>query len=203
MESLRTTFDVLRKEVGKHISLTDTEFAQTTSFFAPRRLRKGQYLLQEGEVSKHMAFVSAGFLRAYTVDEKGDEHVDQFAFEGWWISDPYSFLTGKPGIYFIDALEDSDLLLIEHDAYENLCATVPKFEHYFRVLLENHLVATHKRLLSTISLPAEQRYLELLQSCPNIPARVALRNIASYLGITPEALSRIRGRLSKKHSQRP
>ncbi len=201
MESLRAAFDVLRREVGKHISLTDTEFAQATSFFTPRRVKKGQYLLQEGEVCKFMMFVSVGFLRSYTVDEKGDEHVDQLAFEGWWIAEPYSFFTQNPGKYFIDALEDSDLLLITLDAYETLASTIPKFEHYFRVLLQNHLIATHRRILSTISLSAEQRYLELLQSCPTIAARVSLRHIASYLGITPEALSRIRGRLSKKQAQ--
>ena len=107
-------------------------------------------------------------------------------------------MTGQPTTYFIDALEDSDLLLIEADRYDKLCMVIPKFEHYFRVLLQNNYIASHKRILSTISLPAEERYLQLIDFCPSIAARVAQRHIASYLGITPEALSRIRNRISKK-----
>jgi CRP-like cAMP-binding protein len=198
METLRSTFNRLRKEIEKSVPLTDSEFAQATSYFSPRKLRKGQFLLQQGELCKYLAFVSAGLLRSYKIDAKGEEHIDEFALEGWWISDLYSFLTGKPSTYFIDALEDSDLLLIEAEAYNTLCSEIPRFEHYVRILLQNNLIATHSRIIDTNSLPAEERYLRLTDRCPDITGRIAQRHVASFLGITPEALSRIRNRLSKK-----
>jgi CRP-like cAMP-binding protein len=190
-------FDRLREHVSRQVPLTDEEFPACTNVFVPKRLRKGAYLAQEGEVSKYLAFVTSGCLRSYGIDKKGDEHIVQFAVEGWWISDMYSFLTGRPGEYFIDALEESDLLLIDAASYETLCASVPKFERYFRILLQNNYVATHHRVLASISMTAEERYLEMVEKQPGIIQRVAQRHIASYLGITPEALSRIRQRLTR------
>jgi CRP-like cAMP-binding protein len=190
-------YDRLREHIAKLVPLTDEEFPACTALLIPKRLRKGSYLAQEGEVSKYLAFVTSGCLRSYTIDKKGEEHVVQFGLEGWWISDLYSFLTGKPGRYFIDALEDSDVLLIDLPSYEQMCSTIPKFERYFRILLQNNYIATHRRVLSSISLSAKERYLEMLHDYPTIVQRVAQRHIASYLGITPEALSRIRSRLAK------
>jgi CRP-like cAMP-binding protein len=142
-------------------------------------------------------------MRAYSVDQKGEEHIVQFALEGWWISDLYSFLTGKPSTYDIEALEESDVLLIDLPSYEKLCTTVPAFERYFRILLQNNYIATHRRLLASISLSAEEQYVQLINDYPTIVQRVAQRHIASYLGITPEALSRIRGRMAKHPGDRP
>jgi CRP-like cAMP-binding protein len=190
-------FDRLRAHVSKLVPLTDEEFPTCASMLLPKRFRKGAYLVQEGEVSKYMAFVTSGCLRSYGVDKKGEEHIVQFGLEGWWISDLYSFLTGKPGRQYIDALEDSDVLLIDSVTYEKLCTTVPKFERYFRILLQNNYIATHRRVLSSISLSAEEQYLQMLEEYPTVVQRVAQRHIASYLGITPEALSRIRNRLAK------
>ena len=190
-------FDRLRETVSRLIPVTNDEFPLCTSFMIPKRIRKGAYLVQEGEVSRYLAFVTKGCLRSYGIDKKGEEHVIQFALEGWWITDLYSFLTGKPGEYFIDALEDSDALLIESASYEKLCTTVPKFERYFRILLQNNYIATHRRVFASIGLSAEERYLQMLEKYPTIVQRVAQRHIASYLGITPEALSRIRHRIAK------
>ena len=198
MESLETMFAVLRNQLAKHIALNNEEHAHCASFFIPKKIKKDQYLVQEGEVCKYLAFVARGSLRSYTIDGKGEEHVVQFAFEGWWISDLYSFLTSQPTTYFIDALDESDVLLIDTSSYNNLCSTLPKFERYFRILLQNNYIASHRRILASISLSAEERYLQLLESYPDIAQRVAQRHIASYLGITPEALSRIRSRISKK-----
>ena len=191
-------FDQLRAHVGRLIDLTDEEFPFCTSVMVPKRVRKDAFLLQEGEQARYMAFVTKGCLRAYTIDKKGHEHIIQFAPEGWWITDLYSFLTGREATYFIDALEESDVLLIDAASYEKLCATVPKFERYFRILLQNNYIATHRRLVATVTLTAEERYTQMLQEFPNLARRVALRHIASYLGITPEALSRIRNRIAKK-----
>jgi CRP-like cAMP-binding protein len=190
-------FDRLRAHVSKLVPLTDEEFPVCTSLILPKRLRKGAYLVQGGEVSKYVAFVTSGLLRSYGIDKKGGERIVQFGLEGWWITDLYSFLTGKPGTQYIDAMEDSDVLLVDSATYEKLCTTVPKFERYFRILLQNNYIATHRRLLSAISLSAEERYLQMLEEYPTIVQRVAQRHIASYLGITPEALSRIRNRLAR------
>ena len=190
-------FDRLREHVSRLVPLSDEEFPVCASTMIPKRIRKGAYLVQEGEICKYLGFVTKGCLRSFSIDSKGDEHVVQFALEGWWISDLYSFLTGKPTELFIDALEESDVLLIDVVSYEKLCTSVPKFERYFRILLQNNYVATHRRVLSSISKSAEERYLQLLELYPMIIQRVAQRHIASYLGITPEALSRIRARIAK------
>ena len=201
MENLQSMFDHLRRHVAQFAPLTDDEFAQCTGFFVPKRLRKNSYLLQEGEVCRYLAFVTTGNLRSYTIDAKGEEHIVQFAFEGWWISDLYSYLTGQPTTYFIDALEDTDVLLIEAGLYDKLCSSIHKFERYFRFLLQNNYIASHRRILASISLSAEERYLQLLEQHPAIVQRVPLRSIASYLGITPEALSRIRRRISGRKAR--
>lgn len=185
-------FEVLFQKLEEKIQLTGEEKEICKSFFSPKKIRKRQYILQEGDVCKYIAFVEKGMLRSYTIDEKGNEHIMQFAFEGWWISDQYSFLTGEPAVYTIDALEDSELLLLSKSAEEQLLQKVPKFERYFRLLLQNSLIATQRRLISSLSQTAEERYHQLIAGCPTIPQRVPQHMMASFLGITPETLSRIR-----------
>ena len=185
-------FDVLFQKFDEKVQLSAKEKELAKSFFLPKKLRKRQYLLQEGDAAKYVAFVEKGMLRSYTVDEKGVEHIIQFAFEGWWISDQYSFLTGEPSAYNIDALEDCELLLLSKTAEEQLMEQVPKMERYFRILLQNSLIAMQRRIIGSLSQPAEKRYTELISSCPTIPQRVPQHMMASFLGITPETLSRIR-----------
>jgi CRP-like cAMP-binding protein len=189
-------FELLFKKFDEKIQLTEAEKELSQSFFIPKKLRKKQYLLQEGDVCKYVAFVEKGMLRSYTIDDKGGEHIIQFAFEGWWISDQYSFLTGEPSIYNIDALEDSELLLLTQSAEEQLLAKIPQLERFFRILLQNSLIAAQRRLVSSLSRTAEEKYTELIQSCPTIPQRVPQHMMASYLGITPETLSRIRKQMA-------
>ena len=203
MQEARVMFDYLRKQVSRLIEISDDESPFCASMMVPKRLRKDAFLVQEGEVSRYMAFVTKGFLRSYTVDKKGEEHTVQFAAEGWWITDLYSFLSGKEGLYFIQAVEESDVLLIDSASYEKLCETLPKFERYFRLLLQNNYIATHRRIVASISLSAEERYLQFLKDYPAIVRRVAQRHLASYLGMTPEALSRIRSRIAKRGGKAP
>jgi CRP-like cAMP-binding protein len=198
VQDVRIMFDQLRNHVSKRISLSSDEFPLCTSFLVPKRIRKDAFLLQQGEIANYLAFVTKGCLRAYTIDKKGEEHIVQFALEGWWITDLYSYLTSSVSTYYIDALEDSDVLLMDAASYEKLCTTVPAFERYFRILLQNNYIATHRRIVASISLSAEEQYLQLLNEYPTIIQRVAQRHIASYLGITPEALSRIRHRIAKQ-----
>lgn len=189
-------FEVLFENITKKISLDDNEQELLKTFFIPKKLRKKQYLLQEGDVSKYIAFVEKGILRSYTVDDKGGEHIAEFAFEGWWIGDQFSFLTGEPSIFNIDALEDCELLLLTKQAEEQMMEQVPKMERYFRLLLQNHTIAIQRRLVSSLGNSAEEKYIQLVQGCPTIPQRVPQHMLASYLGITPETLSRLRKQIS-------
>lgn len=189
-------FEVLFQKLDEKIQLTAEEKHLCMSYFSPKKLRKRQYILQEGDVCKYIAFVEKGMLRSYTIDEKGNEHIMQFAFEGWWISDHFSFLTGEPAIYNMDALEDSELLLLSKQAEDQLLQKIPKLEKYFRILLQNNLIATQRRLISSLSQTAEERYHQLINACPAIPQRVPQHMMASFLGITPETLSRIRKQLA-------
>lgn len=191
-------FERLFQNLAEKVQLTEDEKELTKTFFLPKKLRKRQYLLQEGDAAKYVAFVEKGILRSYTVDEKGSEHILQFAFEGWWIGDAYSMLTGEPSPYNIDALEDCELLLLSKSAENSLLDSVPKMERYFRILMQNHLIALQRRITSSLSRSAEEKYNELIQSCPTIPQRIPQHMMASFLGITPETLSRIRKQVASK-----
>ena len=192
-------FELLSQKFEEKIQLTEEEKELSRKFFTPKKLRRRQYLLQEGDVCKYVTFVEKGLLRYYTVDERGQEHITQFAFEGWWISDLLSFLTGEPSTYNIDALEHCELLLLSKAAEDEMLERIPKLERYFRILLQNNLIATQKRLASSLNQSAEERYSELIQSCPEtLPQRIPQHMLASFLGITPETLSRIRRQLTLK-----
>lgn len=191
-------FEVLFENIAKKIVLTPAEKESLQSFFIPKKLRKKQYLLQEGDSSRYLAFVEKGFLRSYSVDDKGNENIIQFAFESWWITDQYSFLTGEPSKYNIDALEDSELLLLTKQSEEEMLQKIPRMESYFRQLLQNHLIATQRRLASSLNNSAEEKYQQLIQACPTLPQRVPQHMLASFLGITPETLSRLRKQISMR-----
>jgi CRP-like cAMP-binding protein len=192
-------FELLFQKFDENINLTDEEKELSRGFFIPKKLRKRQYLLQQGDVCKHVAFVEKGLLRSYIVNDKGAEHIVQFAFEGWWIADQFSFLTGEPSEYNIEAMEDCELLLLTKQAEEEMLQKIPKFERFFRILLQSSLIATQKRLASSLSQTAEERYNELTKACPKtLPHRVPQHMLASFLGITPETLSRIRRQVTLK-----
>ena len=191
-------FDLLRSQILKRISLTEDEFERAKTFFIPKKIRKGQFLLHTGEVCRYLAFVERGCLRQYSIDGNGEEHVVQFAIEDWWISDMYSSLTGTPATYNIDALEDSEVLLLDIALQEKLCTEIPKFERFFRLLLQGSFVAKERRITAALSLPAQEQYLSLLETYPQIAQRDPQNQIASYLGITPQSLSRIRRQLANK-----
>lgn len=189
-------YDLYFKKLNEKITFSEEEQEIIKGFLTPKKLRKKQYLLQEGDICKTIAFVTKGALREYTVDEKGNEHIFQFALEGWTISDLYSFMTAEPATYSIDALEDSELILITKSAQEEILRRVPKFETYSRMQLTGAYLAMQKRITSIISLSIEERYLNFTKTYPDIVQRVPQHMIASYMGLTPETLSRIRKKMA-------
>jgi len=191
-------FELIRKNIAKHIDLSEEEFTHFTSLLQVKRLRKKQFLLEEGEIFQYECFVNSGCLRQYYLDEKGQEHIIQFAISDWWIGDQYSFLTGLPSTNFIDAIEESQVLLISKSNLEELYIQVPKFERLFRIAFQNSYVALQRRILSNISQTAEERYLDFNKRYYEIEQKVPQHQVASYLGITPESLSRIRKQLAGK-----
>ncbi|HEU5364352.1 MAG TPA: Crp/Fnr family transcriptional regulator [Hanamia sp.] len=191
-------FELLLQSIKEKISISKEEFDFCKTLFIPKKLRKKQYLLQEGDVCRYTAFVEKGILRTFSVDEKGNEPILQFSMEGWWIADLYSFLTEESSQYNIEALEDCELLLITKENWEILLDKVPAFERYFRLLIQNNLIATQRRLMSSLSESAEEKYTKLINNFPGCIQRVPQHMIASYLGITPETLSRIRGQIAAR-----
>jgi len=189
-------FDLLHIKVAEHISITEEDFIFCKTLFVAKKLRKRQYLLQEGDVCKYTAFVEKGILRSYTIDEKGIQHILQFAMEGWWMADLYSFLTNEPSLYTMDAVEDTEILLITKSSWDTLLEKVPAFERYFRILVQNNLIATQRRLMGSLSETAEEKYSKLMRTFPDCVQRVPQHMIASFLGITPETLSRVRNQMS-------
>jgi len=185
-------FELLYKKITEKISLSEEEFEVCKTLFTSRKVRKKQFMLQEGDVSKYQIFVNKGLLRSYTIDEKGAEHILQFALEGWWTADLYSFFTEEPSLFNIEALEDSEVLLINRPSWETLLEKLPVLERYFRILIQNSLIATQRRLMESLSETAEKKYLKFMKMYPESIQRVPQHMIASYLGITRETLSRLR-----------
>jgi CRP/FNR family transcriptional regulator, cyclic AMP receptor protein len=191
-------FAAIDEYVARCTPLTKEELEYFHSLLRPRHVGRKEWLLREGEVCDWEAYVLKGCLRKYCIDDKGDEIILQFAVEDWWISDLNSFTNGTPSQVNIQALEDSELLLITHDDKEALFRKVPAFERMFRLMLQRSYMVLQDRFVATLAVPAEERYLAFMDRYGDIAQRIPQHYIASYLGITPEALSRIRGKLAKK-----
>ena len=173
--------------------LTEKDIDLLEEAFIPRTLKKREFLLREGEVCKHFAFIVKGATRQYTVDAKGYTHILNLCIEDWWASDRESFNKSTPTIYNIDAWEKTDLLLLpKANNYYDRVNAIPAFNEMRIRLDDNHYMASQKRLLSSMNQPAEDRYEELQRSYPEFLRRFPQHIIASYLGITKETLSRIR-----------
>lgn len=190
--------EVFKAYLKEKSSFSDVELKQIESVTTIKKLRKRQYLLQEGDVWKYNAFITKGCVRTYTVDEKGNEHILNFAVEKWWTGDRESLFSGKPSVYNIDALEDSQVALITKENFNLLCKEIPAFNNMVTLILEKSFIVSQSRIQSFISSSAEEKYLKFLETFPHLPMRVPQGMIASYLGITAETLSRIRKNALKK-----
>jgi CRP/FNR family transcriptional regulator, anaerobic regulatory protein len=194
---LKTMFDRFRAFCERSASFSEEEFAYMQGLLLPKTFRKGEYLLREGEVAKFGVFVANGCLRSYTIDSKGKEHILQFAPEDWWIGNLESAMTGKPSAYFIDAIEDTDVLLQDQFSFQSMMK-LPGFSTAFREGIQKSASAKDKRILESLSASAEERYIAFLHKYPSIAQRVPQHMLASYLGVSPETLSRVRKQMSRK-----
>ena len=189
--------DLIAKNVNRIIKLSDTEQQRFFSVLENRKVKKKQYLHNDGEICNYINFVSKGCFRLYNTDEDGVEHVVQFAIENWWISDVASFLTQSRGVYSIHALENSEVLRISKSNLDKLYIDIPKFERYFRILSENTYIGYQRRTSYNIGASAEDRYLYFKKTYPVFFKRIPQHQIASYLGITPEFLSKLKKSLGE------
>ena len=180
------------------LPLNDEEKSVVEETFMERRVRRRQFILHEGDVCTLNTFVVEGCFRMYMVDEKGKEHNLQFAIENWWIGDIGSFHSEEPSKLYIEALENSVILQIKKEDQLRLFVDYPKFNHIFRVFTENALVSAQRRILQNISSTAEERYLDFAQRYPHLFNRISNVQIASYIGVTPEFLSKIRKEITSR-----
>ena len=179
------------------LPLTDEEANAVRNGFFEKRVKRRQFLLQEGDVCKLNTFVVEGCFRMYMSENNGKEHNLQFAVENWWVGDIASFYSEEPSRLNIEAIENSVVLQIKKEDQLRLFVDYPKFNRIFRVFTENALISYQRRVLQNISSTAEERYLDFLNRYPLFINRISMVQVASYLGMTPEFLSTIRKKLSK------
>lgn len=187
-------FEIFRAYLLSHAELSEADLILMEETARFKRIRKRQYLLQEGDVCRHNCFVINGLLRTFSVDEKGNEHVIRFAAENWWISDRESLMSEQPSKFNIDAIEDTSVLLFTKNATEMLMEKIPAFGKMINDMLSKSLISSQNRIHEVISHSAEENYLNFIKRFPDFAMRVPQGMIASYLGIKPETLSRLRGK---------
>ena len=190
--------DLLFQKIKEYVELKEEDIELLNNYFKCNQISKGEFLYQEGDAVKNAFFVKSGLFRTYILDEQGVEHILQFALPGWWTGDLGSFISDETTKFFVEALEDSEVLTISKKSWDELLEKAPFYLDYHRKLLERGLVATQNRLLEAYSTDATKKYLHLLETFPDILQRVPQYMIASYLGMTRETLSRVRRQLSNK-----
>jgi CRP-like cAMP-binding protein len=189
---------LLIESLEKYIPLSEIDKKLIIACLRERKVKKGQFLLHEGAVSRCTNFVNKGSMRTYFTDMNGQEHIVQFAIEGWWISDLNSFIMQVPATFNVQAIEDCVILELPFERLEMLYEKVPKMERYFRVVTQRAFVAFQQRIVQNISMSAEDRYLAFQQKYPKIELRIPQKLVASYLGVSAEFLSKIKKRLKER-----
>lgn len=189
---------LILENIAKHVSLTPEEQALFLSKTETHTYKAKTILLSAGEVCKHSYFVNSGILRSFNINDNIVEHVLSFACEGWWMSDMYSYFSQKPGQLFIEVLEEAEIVSLSKENQEQLFHDIPKLERFFRILIENSLVANQQRLMDNLSLPAEERFEKFTRKYGTLVHKVPQKQIASFIGVTPEFFSKMKARLLKK-----
>jgi len=192
-----TGFALLLDNISRHISLTPEEVESFTSILKSKTVAAGELLLREGEICRHESFVTKGCLKTYYQDENGFEHIIDFSIEEWWADDLYSFLTQTASKSNIKAIEDTDILQIGKTDLESLYQKIPKLERFFRILFQNAYIAQREQINLALSASAQERYLLFIKKKPYAERRFSQKDIASYLGVTPQFLSTLRKKLNQ------
>ncbi|MCP4883169.1 MAG: Crp/Fnr family transcriptional regulator [Flavobacteriales bacterium] len=188
-------FKPLLDYISRIVDLTEDEEQVLTSLISTRKLLKGQYFLQQGDVCKFSGFVISGCTKTFYVDDEGQEHVVMFSIEDWWTSDMGSFITQKPADFNVQCLENTELIQFSYENQQQMMKEIPKLERFFRIIVQRAFVASQKRIVRSMSMSAKDRYLYFRNEYPKIEQRIPQYLIASYLGITKEFLSKIKSQL--------
>lgn len=185
---------LLLQHIEKIVSLSEEEKGLILSKIEIENYKTKTVILEAGQVCKHSYFVNSGILRSFYINDNIVEHVLHFACEGWWIGDMYSLLSQKPGNLFIEVNEDAEIVLLSKKNQTELYLEIPKLERFFRILTENSLVAHQERLMDNLSLTAEERFEKFCSKYPNLIQKVPQKQIASYIGVTPEFFSKMKSK---------
>ena len=188
-------FQPLLDYINRVVSLSEEEQSRLVSLISHRKLLKGQYFLQQGDICKYSGFVISGCLKTFYVDDEGQEHVVMFSIEDWWTSDMGSYIAQKPADFNVQCLEHTELIQFSHENQEQMLLEIPKLERFFRIIVERAFVSSQKRIVRNMSMSAKDRYLIFRNEYPKIEQRIPQYLIASYLGITKEFLSKIKSQL--------
>jgi CRP-like cAMP-binding protein len=189
---LQNCMDQILKNVAKHIALSKEEQQHFLSFLVYKEVPRKTNLLVEGQLCNQFNYICSGALRSYCLDKNGKESTVMFAVNDWWLTDMYCFLNEKPAMTFIETIEDSCVISISKSNFDRLLIDIPKFERFFRILMQNAYTREQLRVIENLTLNAEERYNRFINKYPQIAGMVTQKQIASYLGITPEFLSLIR-----------
>ncbi len=178
--------------------ISDECFAAIYKVMVPKTIERKTRFIEEGNYCNYVHFIIHGACYAYDIDKRGNQHAFQFSIEDYWIGDLYSYFSGRKGIYNAETIEDTDVLAISRKKFEQLCLDYPIFDRFFRILIQNAFVALQYRHIQTQSEDAEQRYLEFTEKYPQFVQRIPQYLIASYLGMKPQSLSRVRKSLARR-----
>src|SRR6187399_248516 len=185
-------YDLILQNIAKHISLSPEEEDHFISLLVYKEVPKKTTILSEGQLCNQLSYIHSGALRSYCLDKNGKESTIMFAMSDWWLTDMYCFLNESPSMTFIETIGDSCVLNLHKKNFDQLFTAIPKFEHFFRILMQNAYTREQLRTIETLTLDAEERYARFINKYPQIAGKVTQKQIASYLGITPEFLSVIR-----------
>jgi CRP-like cAMP-binding protein len=190
-------FNLVLQNIAKHIVLNNEEASYFTGLLKYREIARKELLLKQGSIAKYINYIHSGALKAYYLNSESDENIIMLAVDDWWITDMYSFASGNPAMQSISAIEDSVVFQLQKPDFDELLKKIPAFERFFRILMQNAYIREQVRVIQNLSMPAEERYLNFLKKYPQLVQRVTQKQIASYIGVSPEFLSTMRKRIQK------
>ncbi|HYI76601.1 MAG TPA: Crp/Fnr family transcriptional regulator, partial [Chryseolinea sp.] len=182
-------FTLVLQNIAKHIVLNKDEASYFTGLLKYREIARKELLLKQGAIARYISYIHSGALKAYYLNSESDENIIMLAVDDWWITDMYSFASGNPAMQSISAIEDSIVFQLQKNDFDELLKKIPAFERFFRILMQNAYIREQVRVIQNLSMPAEERYLNFLKKYPQLVQRVTQKQIASYIGVSPEFLS--------------